>query len=156
MRVLIVCSGNTCRSPLAEAALRAALGPDAARVEVISAGTGAAEGIPVSEHSTAVAARDGLDLSEHRSRRASRELVGSADLVLAMERHHLDAVRVLGADPARSHLLSAWPAPGEPGLDIADPFGGSIEAYEECWRRIQRHVARVAPHLVETLRSRSR
>ena len=156
MQVLFVCSGNTCRSPLAEAALRAALGPDAARVQLSSAGIAAADGLPASIASVSVAARDGVDLSSHRSSRATAERVRTADLVLAMEQVHLDAVRALGADPSRSHLLSNWPAPGEPGLSIEDPFGGSIEAYEECWRRIQRHVTRVAPHIIETLRSRSR
>ena len=156
MQVLFVCSGNTCRSPLAEAALRAALGPDAARVQVSSAGIATADGLPASIHSVAIAARDGVDLSSHCSSRATAERVRAADLVLVMERVHLDAVRALGADPARSHLLSAWPPPGEPGTSIEDPFGGSIEAYEECWRRIQRHVTRLAPHIIETLRSRSR
>ena len=156
MQVLFVCSGNTCRSPLAEAALRAALGPDVSRVQVFSAGIAAADGLPASIHSVSVAARDGVNLSSHRSSRATAERVRTADLVLAMEQVHLDAVRALGADPARSHLLSSWPPPGEPGLSIEDPFGGSIEAYEECWRRIQRHLTRVAPHIIETLRSRSR
>ena len=155
MRVLIVCSGNTCRSPLAAAALSAALGPELARVEVSSAGIAAAEGLPASVQSMAVAARSGIDLSAHRSRLATSERVHAADLILAMETHHLEAVDALGADFGKSHLLSTWPEPGEPGLEIADPFGGSIEAYEECWSRIQRHVARVAPHIIETLRSRS-
>lgn len=156
MQVLFVCSGNTCRSPLAEAALRAALGPDAARVQVSSAGTATTDGLPASVNSVSIAARDGVDLTSHRSTRATADLVRAADLVLAMERVHLEAVRALGADPARSHLLSSWPPPGEPALAIEDPFGGSIEAYEECWRRIQRHITRVAPHIIETIRSRSR
>src|ERR1043166_796174 len=68
LRVLFICTGNTCRSPLAAVALRAELGDDAAHVEVASAGIGASPGQPASEGSRRVAAEDGFDLSGHRSR----------------------------------------------------------------------------------------
>jgi protein-tyrosine-phosphatase len=154
-RVLLVCTGNTCRSPLAAGALRQALGADAARVDVASAGTAAWEGQPATPSALEVAARDGVDLAEHRSQRVTPTLLRAADLVLVMERSHLSAVQALGADANRTHVLSDWPEPGEPALPVSDPFGASIEAYEECWRRIRRHVQRVAPQVLEALRARS-
>jgi protein-tyrosine phosphatase len=154
-RVLFVCTGNTCRSPLAVGALKHELGAEGARVDVSSAGTGAWEGEPATESSVQVAARDGVDLSAHRSRRATTALLRQADLVLVMERSHLEAVKNLGAESARAFVISEWPAPGEPELAVSDPFGGSIEAYEECWRRIRRHVRRVAPQIIEAARARS-
>ncbi len=131
------------------------LGADAERVEVASAGTAAWEGQPASAGAREVAAKAGLDLSAHRSRRATPELLRSADLILVMEREHARAVEALGAEAGRVHLLSEWPEPGEPELPVSDPFGGSMEAYEECLSRIRRHVRRIVPHVREALRARS-
>lgn len=153
--MLLVCTGNTCRSPLAAGALLQELGAEAQRVEVTSAGTAAREGNPATDYSIEVAARDGIDVRAHRSRRVTPELLHAADLVVVMERAHLSSVLALGADPRRTFVLSEWPEPGEPELPVSDPYGASIEAYEECWRRIRRHVQRAAPQVRDALRARS-
>lgn len=154
-RILFVCTGNTCRSPLAAVALRAELGRGDGRVEVMSAGTSARDGEPASEGSVAVAADAGLDLRAHRSRALTTDLARGAELVLVMEPRHRDAVADLGVPAERIHVLSEWPEPGEPGLPVEDPFGGSIEAYEECWRRIRRHVRRLVPQVIQAARARA-
>ena len=153
-RVLFICSGNTCRSPLAAAALTQELGAVALRVSVTSAGTAARDGDPASPESIDVASRDGMNLEAHRSRRVTRDMLEEADLVLVMERSHLAALERIGAT-RRAFVLSEWPPPGEPGLVVSDPYGASIEAYEECWRRIRRHVRRAAPQVLSAARARS-
>ena len=153
-RLVVLCTGNTCRSPLAAAAFREELGGDRERVEIVSAGTAAADGQPASSGALAAGAREGLDLSGHEARRVTAGLLRGADLVLVMEREHLRAAAALGADPERTHVLSEWPPPGAPEAPVADPFGGSAETYEECLRRIRRHVRRIVPYVREASRTR--
>lgn len=154
-RVLFICTGNTCRSPMAVVALERLLGSERDRVEVLSAGTAARDGQPATQPTVELCRSEGYDVSAHRARRVTPALLAGADLVLTMEREHLRVVLGLGADPRKSHVLSEWPEPGETGLPISDPFGASPEAYEECWRRIRRHVERVVPQVREALRARS-
>jgi protein-tyrosine-phosphatase len=140
---------------MAEALLRRGLSAEADRIAVESAGTAAWEGQPATDPTIEVAEREGVDISSHRSRRVTPAMVRAADLILVMERAHVAAVQTLGADPSRTHVLSEWPPPGDPSLAVSDPYGASIEAYEECWRRIESHLERVVPHIREASRSRS-
>jgi protein-tyrosine-phosphatase len=140
---------------MAAGALRKELGGETTQVEISSAGTAAWDGQPATPDAVAVAAADGVDLGAHRSRRVTAALLRNADLILVMEKAQAATVQGMGADPARTHLLSEWPEPGEPGLPVSDPFGASREAYEECWRRIRHHLKRLLPSVRETLRARS-
>lgn len=147
MRILVVCTGNTCRSPLGEAVLRAEAARQGIELEVGSAGTAAYDGAPASEGSYLVALEHGLDLSAHRARSVTRALVDEADLVLTMSRRHLQRVRDLGGE-TKSHLFAEYAPAGDGGAEIPDPVGQGIEAYRETHARL----AELAVNVVSRLR----
>lgn len=146
--ILLVCTGNICRSPLAEAIMRREL---EARPElhaaVSSAGTGAWEGAPASEGAYLVAIEHGLDLSGHRARLLTRDLVRTADLILTMARHHRVRVHELGGE-GRTNLLGAYAGLAGPDAEVSDPFGSDIEVYRETYEELQQLVSRAVERLV--------
>src|SRR5437870_8755482 len=134
-RILLVCTGNICRSPLAAALLQRALaqrGIDG--LDVASAGTGAWDGAPVSEGAYLVGLERGLDLSAHRARLLTRELVEEADLILTMARHHRPRVDELRGE-GRLFVLGEYVGPG--GDEESDPFGGVLEVYRDTCQELE-------------------
>ena len=140
----MVCVGNICRSPMAEALLRHELrGQDGFTVE--SAGLGALVGHPASAHSVALMDELGLDISAHRARQIHPEMVSAADLVLVMEAGHRRAID--DADPTargKIHRLGEWQ-----DRDIIDPFRRPLAAYEVALGDIQAGVASWVKRLKE-------
>lgn len=127
-RVLLVCSGNTCRSPMAMTLLRdlwQKANPGWA-LEVNSAGTGAFPGSPATAHAVTVMKSRGLDLSSHRSQPVSD--LRDYDLVLTMTQSHRDAI--LARQPAMAGRVFTLGEYAGTGQDIPDPFGGPLSAYQ--------------------------
>lgn len=134
-----MCTGNTCRSALAEAIARARLGSGSG-VTVESAGLYALDDAPATPHAIATAAEAGADLSGHRARSITRAMVEEADRIFVMTRSQAEALGHMGADLGEKVALLD-PA----GEDIADPYGGDAEAYRHARDRIARAIgARLA------------
>jgi tRNA threonylcarbamoyl adenosine modification protein (Sua5/YciO/YrdC/YwlC family) len=143
--ILFICTGNTCRSPmaagLATRLLAERLDCDPGQLprlgqEVLSAGVFAAGGARASAHAVEAAAGMGADIEKHRSRRMTNELINAADLIFCMTRQHVEDVIAAVPDAAGKTLVL------DAAGNIADPIGGDARTYERTAGRIEKSLRR--------------
>ncbi len=138
-RLLFVCTGNTCRSPMAQAIAERWLrrrGWDG--VEIRSAGVSASPGGEASEGARVAAESGGLSLEGHVTTPLDTELVAWASLILTMGPHHADTAEALGGH-GKVWMLTDFSEGGENlgGPGVPDPFGGGAQAYLECLEELE-------------------
>jgi glycine hydroxymethyltransferase len=140
--ILFICTGNICRSPMAEALFRRAV-KGRGEFRAVSAGIGAMAGQPPSAHSVRAMRELGEDISAQRSQMLSAELVRSADLILGMTHSHADTVALLYPPAAeKTFLLREFDETLEPyEKDISDPIGCSYDVYVDSRDQIEQGIA---------------
>ena len=142
MNLLFVCSGNTCRSPMAEAlARKIAQRRGIKDLNVSSAGTNAWDNATATDEALLVGMEREVDLTSHRSRKLTPAIVSEADLIFVMTPGHVEQVKQLGGR-GKVHVIDEY-ASGTPNQGITDPYGGDLEAY--------RHTADVLEKELEKL-----
>ena len=146
--ILFVCTGNICRSPMAEGLFRHAV---ASRVEfrVVSAGLGAIDGQPPSAHAVEAMRELGIDISQQRSRMLTAQLVREADYIFGMTHNHVDSVMLLYPQVTEKvFLLREFDETLDPfEKDISDPIGGSYDVYVNCRDQIEQGIASILRYL---------
>jgi protein-tyrosine-phosphatase len=149
--VLFVCTGNTCRSPMAAALLKHYAEQAGIAVRTASAGLGAFTGDPASEGAVAAMSELGVDLASHRSRKFHPALAEEFDLILVMTKSHKDQLLQLAPElAAKVYLLQEYEdslksqeelaETREKVYGITDPFGGSVEVYRQVRDEISQAV----------------
>jgi len=150
--ILVVCTANICRSPMAAALLKHALAAQSEplrSLEIISAGVGGRDGDAVSANSVAALKKVGLDISGHRSRAITEDLVRGAVAVLGMTESHRAMIHfAITPQPRNVHLFREF-MPQRGDKEIGDPYGGPLKLYEAT----RDEMVEAVPSLVEFLKA---
>ena len=142
-KLIFVCTGNTCRSPIAEGLLKHLLGSDCGW-EISSAGVCAANGWPPSENAVAALREKGIDISGQRSRTLTPELIEDADLLITMTQgHRLAVLAAVPQSDGKVFLLKSFGI-AQCAADIYDPVGESLDVY----RRVRDEIDAALPDLI--------
>lgn len=149
--VCLVCTGNTCRSPLSMGILKQLAAEHQVNGwEISSAGTAAMDGAPAAVQAIETAREHGIDISDHHSRHFDSALAQSCDLILVHSGEHLETVAAWGDDVARkAFLLKSFPRHGDPGPHawVLDPIGSDLSRYRRTYLELDETLRRIFPKL---------
>jgi len=155
-KILIVCTGNTCRSAMAKGIVeKVAAERKLDNFNVHSAGTGAMVGMPATDYAIAAAAHWDIDISNHRSTPLTPELITQSKLILVMAPEHAEAILSYDRSAmSRLYLFKGFPQHYEKSQErVEDAIGGSLEQYNQTFLELDEITRKIFPQIVELSRS---
>ncbi|MFC1541139.1 hypothetical protein ACFL50_01675 [Candidatus Latescibacterota bacterium] len=159
--LVFVCTGNICRSPMAEGIMKECILDDVESsgkhlpIKVLSAGTNAVDGFPASEYAIEVSARNGIDISAHRSQELTDRIMKSADLILTMEPFHTSAISQYWPDCENVYELKSYNSDKQlkiSDITVIDPIGMSLEIYLDVFYEIKQEIERISQSIFNNAR----
>lgn len=149
IHVVFVCTGNICRSPMAEGILLHEWEKyGKSGLKVTSMGCYGLDNKEASEYSRKICMENDIDISRHRSRKLIYSELESADLILSMERVQMNFINLYFSSlKEKNFLLRTWPEQKRFKNNIHDPYGGSYRQYKNIFKKISKHINRVIPVL---------
>ncbi len=136
LSILAVCTGNICRSPMAEGILRSLLA-NRDSINISSAGTHAIRENTASEFAVIVADENGIDISGHRARLLDAKIIKDSNIILCMEPYHIECVLSLDTSAyGKAYNLAEFSDDNKKQGKIPDPYGSSLREYRECFNNL--------------------
>lgn len=140
-KILFICSGNTCRSPMAEGIFRKISNERGIKVEALSAGIFAGEGLKAAKHAICAALEKGANISSHKSRALEEMILSDADLILTMTNQYKELlIENFPICNGKIYTLKEYNGAYPSDLDIHDPFGSDLENYRKCADEIENEL----------------
>jgi protein-tyrosine-phosphatase len=149
-KIMYVCTGNTCRSPMAEGILRKKLADARHKdVQVLSAGIGTLDGYPATPTGVNTSQKHGIDISEHHSQRLTEKLFKEVDLIFALADNHYEFMRDFPEADQKLFMVKGFPQKGlaDKEHSVDDPLGGTSEEYEATFSEIEQEIERALPEI---------
>lgn len=156
--IVYVCTGNTCRSPMAEGILRTLLAKSGIEdVDVSSAGIGTLDGYPATHHAVEISRRNQIDISGHHSTRMTDRIFRESDLVFALAENHFEVLKNWQDADKKLYMVKAFPEPGHGDArhSVDDPVGGSLEEYKVTFEEIYGEIKRALPDIIRRIENHS-
>jgi len=151
--IMFVCTGNTCRSAMAQGALKVLLEKERpGKAEVISAGTSAAHNFPATLYAIEAAKIWDADLSRHLSQPLTGALIDKADLIFGMTSSHVEIVLAIRPEAsAKTYLFKNFPDSNPDGEGVEDPIGMSLDQYNQTFLEIGELLGQYLPEIVKRI-----